>query len=144
MFRLNGLTLPFPWSCAAGATTQKKGSSAKSCPFAVLSTRTRQVSCDCLRQVVAERRPHHVIHRVRLDTRRPRQSVAPRPAIPVEVGVLDPPLHSSLFALVELVPEAKGTFSDVPGITCARASASRCARGTRECLGRAARVVGIR
>src|SRR5208283_1010990 len=87
------------------------------------------VRCDCLWQVVAERRPHHVIHRVRRDTCHPawQGAAATRPAVPVEVRVLHAELHSPLFPLIELIPEAKAAFPDVPGVSVAVAASGRCA-----------------
>ena len=95
------------------------------------------VSLGLLRQVVTERRPHHVIDRVRPDCGPGRQASTARPGRPVEVGVLKTPLHSPLLALVELVPEAKGTFHDVSGITRASTTSGGCARASWNCLGRA-------
>lgn len=78
------------------------------------------------------------------DARRARQAVASGPGVAIDVRVLETPLHSSLFALVNLVPEAQGRFRDVPCIARARTAGSRRARGARQCLCGATCVVGIR
>src|SRR5260370_24927189 len=117
--------------------TQKKGSHF-GCPLGWSVLLTDQG----LGNVIAERRPDHVVHGVgRCADCCCAGSGNSRPAVPVEVGVRNAPLDAALFALVELVPEAEGAFTDVPGVTRAGSAAARSAGSGGQGLCRATTVV---
>src|SRR5579864_3808260 len=91
-----------------------------------------------LGDVIAERCPHHVIHGVRLAAD---SSGYTRPAVPIEIGVLQAPLHATFFALVDLMPEAQGGLSNVPRVTGAICASARRAIATRGKFRAASRVI---
>src|SRR3984885_1239570 len=70
-----------------------------------------------LRQVVTNRRKHHVVQPVRPD------SIARRvhtgPGVALDVGVLTSELEATLRSVVKALPEAEGAFKDVLGIAIA-------------------------
>ena len=70
-------------------------------------------------------------------------AVAAGPSPAGEVRVLQTPLEPALFALVDFVPEAEGSFGDVPGVTRASATTARCSCCTWGNFQSAAGVVGI-
>src|SRR5437867_7584012 len=78
--------------------------------------RTRPLCTQPLGDVVAERGPNRIFNRLRGNTEG--SVVVARPAIPGEVGVLNPPAKSAFGALVKLMPEPEGSFhndASVPG-----------------------------
>src|SRR5215472_560808 len=85
----------------------------------------------CLRQVIPERSPEHIVDRV--GRYRVRRIVGTRPTIAAEVGILDTPPNSTLRALVEAVPEAERCLIDVASVAgaCATAGWSELVRGRR-------------
>src|SRR5438477_12391604 len=97
---------------------------------------------------MAERGEHHVVHGVRADAWASHTcsgvEVVPGPAIFRQIGILQAPLQATLRTLVELMPEAKGSFDDVVDVAGARAARARGGIGdrpARKSLRGAARVV---
>src|SRR5271165_5635232 len=70
-------------------------------------------------------------------------AVAAGPAIAGEVRVLQTPLQPTLFALIDLVPEAEGCLIDVHCVTRASTARSWCAGSSGGNFNSAAAVVGI-
>lgn len=95
-----------------------------------------------LGQVVAERRPNHVVNSVRGDAGC--RVVITGPGVAIEVGILHAPLHSALLSGVELLPETEGAFADVASVASAGASGAGRAGGGRKSFDGASGVVGER
>src|SRR5579859_3366296 len=96
-----------------------------------------------LRDVVAERRPDHVVHRLRRNCRRARrQPAATGPSALSKIGVLKSPAEAAFRSLIQLMPEPKGSLHDDAGVP-----GTGTTPGWRELIGRrilraATRVIG--
>src|SRR4029077_11178695 len=99
--------------------------------------------CLGLRQVVAERGPDHIVDGMRGEAGGRGNAVAAGPSVAGEVRVLQTPLESALFALVDFVPKAEGGFIDVPGVARTTTPASRCPCSTWGNFQSATGVVGV-
>src|SRR6478609_9044432 len=69
-----------------------------------------------LRQVVAKRGPYHVVHAFGRNARSS-SAVAPGPAKPLKVGVLNTPANAAFGSLDDPVPEAKASLCDETSVT---------------------------
>src|SRR5690349_25176158 len=79
-----------------------------------------------LGDVVAERRPHHVVDSLGPYPRRRSNPVIPRPTALGQIGILEAPPKPALRSLVELVPETKGGFLNEADITRAGPASRWC------------------
>src|SRR5579864_9358568 len=120
---------------------QQKGRLGEEPPFA--SIPTGGTGRDCLafvqgglRQVIAERGPNHVVNGLGLNATRA------GPGISAEVGVLNAPAEAAMGALVDLVPEAEGSFVDEARIAGASSAAGRSRSASRDKFAAATGVVG--
>ena len=77
-------------------------------------------------QVVAERSPHHVVDRFRINRKCSGRVVVARPRALREVRVLNAPLNPAFRSVIEPMPEADGALDDVAGVSCAGSAGARC------------------
>src|SRR5438045_1203511 len=88
-----------------------------------------------LRDVIAERRKHHILHGLG------RNSARAGPAALRQVRILHPPADAALRPLIRLEPEARASLGDDADVARASAACSRRERSGRCCFCRAAAVV---
>ncbi len=118
---------------------KKRAARVRSCPFSRRHGRDGPpIAGPRLRQVIAERGPHHVVDGLGSDAR------SAGPAGLGYVGVLDAPAHATLRTLVELVPEPESAFLDEADVARASATAGWGELVRRRILGAATAVVGSR